>query len=43
MEEEKSIEEKLKLVRKYDLAGVGFWRLGIERDGVWKIISEYVK
>ena len=42
MEEERSIEEKLKLVRQYELAGVASWRLGFERAGIWDIILRYV-
>ena len=43
LEEEKSVEEKMKLVKRYDIAGAAFWRLGIERDDVWDIISQYLK
>lgn len=42
MEEERSIEEKLKLVRQYELAGVASWKLGYERAGIWDIILRYV-
>ena len=42
MEDEQSLEEKMKLIRKYNLAGVGAWRLGFERDGVWQIINSYM-
>lgn len=42
MEEERSIEEKLKLVKQYELAGVASWRLGYERAGIWDIILRYV-
>ena len=43
MEDEKSIEEKMKLIERYNLAGVACWRLGLERSGVWNIISKYVQ
>lgn len=43
MEDEQAVEEKMKLIRKYNLAGVGAWRLGFERDGVWDIIDRYMK
>ena len=43
LEDEKSIEEKMKLIRKAGLAGVAEWRLGYERSDVWKIISSYLK
>jgi spore germination protein YaaH len=42
LEEEKSIEEKMKLVNSYDLAGVAEWRLGFERNTVWGIINKYL-
>lgn len=42
MEEERSIEEKLKLIKQYELAGVASWRLGYERAGIWDIILRYV-
>ncbi|MBS6397959.1 MAG: SH3 domain-containing protein [Clostridiales bacterium] len=42
MEEERSIEEKLKLIRQYELAGVASWRLGFERPSIWDVILKYV-
>lgn len=42
IEDEKSLEEKMKLVQEYDLAGVAEWKLGFERDTVWDIISQYL-
>ncbi|MEE3420512.1 MAG: glycosyl hydrolase family 18 protein [Lachnospiraceae bacterium] len=43
MEEEKSIEEKMKAVRARGLAGVAEWKLGFENDDIWSIISDYLK
>jgi spore germination protein YaaH len=43
VEEDRSIEEKLKLYQKYDLAGVAAWKLGLERSSVWSVIAQYVK
>lgn len=43
LEDEKALEEKMKLVEKYDLAGVAAWRLGFERDDVWDIIGKYIR
>lgn len=40
LEEEKSIAEKVKLVKKYNLAGVASWKLGLEKPAVWQAISE---
>lgn len=40
LEDEESIEAKMELISKYDLAGVAEWKLGFERPGIWKIISK---
>lgn len=42
LEDDKSIEEKMNLVKDYGLAGVAGWRLGLETDSVWDIILKYV-
>lgn len=42
MEEERSIEEKLQLIKSYELAGVAEWRLGFERASIWDVILKYV-
>ena len=42
MEEETSIEEKMKLMKQYGLAGVSSWRLGYERPSIWDVILKYV-
>ncbi|NLK21760.1 MAG: SH3 domain-containing protein [Epulopiscium sp.] len=43
LEEERSIEERLRLVRKYDLAGVAGWKRGLEKDEIWGVLREYLK
>ena len=42
MEEERSVEEKLKLMKQYGLGGASFWKLGLERPAVWDVILRYV-
>lgn len=41
LEEEKSIEEKMKVIKKYNLAGVSAWKLGMEKDGIWSVVEQY--
>lgn len=41
LEDAKSIEEKLKLIGKYNLAGVAAWRLGLENEEIWNTIIKY--
>lgn len=41
LEDEKSLEEKLKLISQNQLAGVACWKLGLETGGVWPVISQY--
>lgn len=42
-EDEKSIEEKMKLIYEADAAGVASWKLGLEKNSVWNIIERYLK
>lgn len=42
LEDKKSIEEKLKLIKSNDLAGVAEWRLGWEDPSIWDLILQYV-
>ena len=42
LEDEKSLEEKLKVIRENSLAGVAEWSLGMESSGVWDLILQYV-
>ena len=42
MEEERSIEEKVKLMKEYNLAGVAAWKLGLEKSSIWDVILKYV-
>ena len=41
IEDAQSVAEKVKLVSKYDLAGVSAWKLGFENSGIWKVCLLY--
>lgn len=40
IEDASSLEKKVSLVNKYNLAGVGSWRLGFETSNIWDVISK---
>ena len=40
LEDAQSVAEKVKLVSKYDLAGVSAWKLGFENNGIWQVSSD---
>lgn len=42
VEDETSLQEKLNALSSYGLAGIGGWKLGMETDGVWAMISEFL-
>lgn len=42
LEEEDSINEKMKLIQENNLAGVAQWRIGFERPRIWDIILPYI-
>ncbi len=42
LEEERSIEEKMKLIYDANLAGVAAWRLGFEKSAIWDVILKYI-
>lgn len=42
LEDEKSVEVKLNIMRNYDLAGIAEWKLGLEQPAVWDLIQAYV-
>ena len=42
LENEASIEEKMKLMKEYNIAGCAVWKLGLEREAVWDVILRYV-
>lgn len=40
IEDERSIEEKLNLISRYNLAGAAFWEKDMETNSVWDLVSE---
>lgn len=42
LEDEAALEEKLKLMKEYKLAGLASWRLGFESTQAWDLILKYV-
>ena len=42
LEDEDALENKLRLMKEYKLAGVASWRLGYETSSVWELILKYV-
>lgn len=43
LEEEESIEEKAKLMDKYELAGAAGWKIGLEKPEVWDVLKKYLR
>lgn len=43
IEDETSIKARLDLMNKYEIAGAGYWKLGLESDDIWNTISQYFK
>lgn len=42
IENETSLEEKLKVFKEHGLAGAAYWKLGLERPSAWDTIIKYV-
>ncbi|MGN0384087.1 MAG: glycosyl hydrolase family 18 protein [Eubacterium sp.] len=42
LEETDSIEEKMKLISRYEVAGAAYWKLGMENQEVWNVIDSYI-
>ncbi|MGN0348836.1 MAG: glycosyl hydrolase family 18 protein [Roseburia sp.] len=42
IEDSTSIEQKLKVLQEYQLAGGSFWKLGLETSNVWDTIIKYI-
>lgn len=41
IEDVRSLEEKFKLMKQKELAGAAYWKLGLESEDVWELISRY--
>ena len=42
LEDAKSIEEKMKTIYESNVAGIGAWKLGLEKEEIWNIIIRYL-
>jgi len=42
VEDDTSIEEKLKVMDNYGLAGAAFWKKGFDTTSVWNVIAKYL-
>ena len=42
IEDETSLEEKLKVMDKYNLVGGAFWKKGFDNTGAWNTIAKYL-
>ena len=43
VEEQNSIEEKMKVYKEQGLAGVAFWESGYEKATIWNAVKEYIQ
>lgn len=41
-EEDRSIEEKMKVIYEADVAGIAAWKLGLETESIWNVITPYL-
>lgn len=42
VEDEMSMEEKMKVIKSSEFAGVAAWRLGLERRSIWEVMLKYL-
>lgn len=43
LEDEASIEMKMKAIQKGEVAGVASWKLGLEKNEIWNVINKYLQ
>lgn len=41
LEDERSLEEKIKVVQDHDIAGIAAWKIGLETENIWDMIEKY--
>ena len=42
LEDDASITAKMQAIQSYNIAGIAGWKLGLQNNSVWPIISEYL-
>lgn len=42
LEDEKSMELRLQLMKEKKVAGAAFWKLGLEKSSIWDVIIKYI-
>ncbi len=42
IEDQNSIEEKMKVFQENNLAGVAFWKIGFEKANIWDAVAKYI-
>lgn len=42
LEDVRSVEERMIVAASYDIGGIAGWKIGLENDGVWEIIEQYM-
>ena len=43
LEDEESVKKRLDFVLQYDIAGIGAWKKGLEKEEIWDILKEKLK
>jgi len=43
LEDLESIEMRMKIATNYNVGGIAAWKIGLENDDVWNVISDYMK
>jgi spore germination protein YaaH len=43
LEDEESIKKKMEVIYNAEVAGVAAWKLGLEKESIWNVITKYLK